>query len=134
MKPIFLALLTGVVAMSACDSSTPKTASTVPTTFVITTTTLTEDSCEDVVRDAADFLEDLIEELDQTSLDTFTDPDAWPRELQELRQKGIALDERVSVLRCDPAAVQGAAFEAADVDPDGPLSQRLVELLFGAGP
>jgi hypothetical protein len=127
--PVAAALV--LLAVGACDSSgTPTTTTFVPTTFDITTTTLPEDTCEDVIVDAARFLEDLVEQLDETSLDTFTEPERWPRELQELRQEGIALDERVAVLGCDPATVQAAAFDGADIDPDGPLAQRLVELLY----
>ena len=129
-----VALAAACTVLLACDSGTaPTTTTFVPTTFVITTTTLPQDTCEDVVRDAARFLEDLVEQLDETSLDTFTDPERWPRELQELRQQGIALDERVAVLACDVAAVQAQAFDRADVDPDGPLADRLVELLYPEG-
>lgn len=134
MRALATALLALALIAVACDTGdTAPTTTFVPTTFIITTTTLPEDTCEDVTVDAARFLEDLVEQLDETSLDTFTDPERWPRELQELRQEGIALDERVAVLGCDVPAVQAAAFDRADVDPDGALADRLVELLYPEG-
>ena len=123
-----------VLIVAACVSggSTPTTRF-VPTTFIITTTTLPDDTCDHVTRDAARFLEDLVEELDETSLDTFTDQERWSRRLQELRQEGIALDERLAVLGCDVVAVQAGAFDRANLDPDGPLSDLLVDLLYPEG-
>jgi hypothetical protein len=128
-------LLAFALVSVACDSgdSAPTTTTFVPTTFLITTTTLPQDTCDNLTRDAARFLEDLVEQLDETSLGTFTEPERWPRELQELRQQGIALDERLAVLGCDAATVQAGAFDRADVDPDGPLAERLVELLYPEG-
>lgn len=132
---LLAAALALVLLAASCDSgdSTPTTTTFVPTTFVITTTTIPSDTCDNVTADAALFLEELVEVLDETSLDTFTESERWPRELQELRQEGIALDERVGVLGCDAAAVQGGAFARADVDPDGPLADRLIELLYPEG-
>ncbi len=76
------------------------------------------------------FLDDLISELDEIRLREFVDREAWPRDLVDLERAGRDLDIRVRALRCDPAAIQQKAFGEADLNPEGPLGERLLELLL----
>ena len=77
----------------------------------------------------ADYLESLMEVLDQTTLDEIRDRDSWPEALVALKQQGSDLDARSAAMRCDPAAVQAAAFDAARLDPESDLALYLLDLL-----
>lgn len=99
-----------------------------------TTTTIENDTCERVAADTVRYLDDLVDELDDTRLREFTDRGGWPEGLVELERAGRDLDIRVRALRCDPAEIQQRAFAEADLDPDGPLSERLLELLLAPEP
>jgi len=127
------ALFSLLILVAACDSSsTPSTTAIGTTTSTsTTTTTIPNDTCERVAEDTVDFLEDLIDELDETSLVALSDPANWPDDLRRLDRAGMDLDLRVAALRCDPAEIQGAALAEADIAPDGPLSALLLELLLG---
>ena len=127
-------LLVLVLALVACDSS-PAVDDTGPTTTSsTTTTTIDNDTCERVAADTVRYLEELIDALDETSLRELSGIDEWPQELRDLQRAGKDLDLRVDALRCDPAAIQQRAFAEADLDPEGPLSERLLELLLAPDP
>ena len=117
-----------VVVVAACNTSAAEPTATTPSST--TTTTIENDTCERVAADTVRFLDDLISELDETRLREFADRDAWPQELLDLERAGRDLDIRVRALRCDPGAIQQRAFSEADLDPEGPLSERLLELLL----
>lgn len=126
-------LLSLVLLVTACESSAEPSTSVPGTTTSTstTTTTIPNDTCERVAEDTVDFLEDLIDELDDTSLAVLSDPATWPDDLRALDRAGMDLDLRVAALRCDPTEIQGAALAEADIAPDGPLSSLLLELLLG---
>lgn len=117
-----------VLVVAACSPSVAEPTATVPSST--TTTTIENDTCERVAADTVRFLDDLISELDETRLREFADRQAWPEDLIDLERSGRDLDIRVRALRCDPAVIQQTAFAEADLDPKGPLSERLLELLL----
>ena len=129
MRSRFLLALALVLSVAACDSSSSDP--TGPTTSLSTTTTTIEnDTCERVAADTVDYLERLLDILDETRLRELTDVESWPPELRDLQRSGKDLDLRVAALRCDPVAIQQHAFAEADLTPHGPLSEELLELLL----
>ena len=125
-------LIVPLLLVAACDSS-PAVETAPPPETSSTTTTIDDDDCEKVAEATVDFLEDLIDELDETRLRELLDRGAWPEDLADLERQGRDLDLRSEALRCDPAVIQQHAFREADLDPDGPLSEYLLELLLPAG-
>jgi hypothetical protein len=123
------ALLTVVMALLAvaCDNgpASPTTAPPGPTT----TTTIVNDTCGSLAQDTADYLESVIEVLDQVTLAEARDREAWPEGMVALEQQGKDLDARAAAMRCDPGQVQTAAFLAANLDPDSDLAHYLLALL-----
>ncbi len=122
-----------LVVVAACESS-PVGPVGPTTSGSTTTTTIDNDTCERVADATVGYLEDLIEGLDATRLSEFTDLEEWPQELRDLRRAGKDLDLRVNALRCDPVAIQQRAFAEANLDPQGPLSEELLELLLAPDP
>ncbi|OFW66319.1 MAG: hypothetical protein A2Z12_09745 [Actinobacteria bacterium RBG_16_68_21] len=116
-----------VLLLGACNSAapTPTTAPPGPTT----TTTIVGDTCERLAQDAADYLEVVVQVLNETPTDVFTDRSQWPEALVALTQQGTDLDARSDAMRCDPADMQAAVFALADIDPKSPLARYLAELL-----
>lgn len=123
------------VAAVSCTSNggtdTSPIVSSSTTSMPTTTTTIDDDTCEDVADDSADFLEDLVEALDEAGFREVVDQDVWSEDLRSVQQAGRDLDLRATALRCDPAAIQAAALEEADLDPEGRIATLLVELLGG---
>ncbi len=119
-----------LVVVAACESSASGPTSSTSST----TTTIENDTCDRVIADTVRYLENLIAELDETLLREFTDRQAWPEGLVDLERAGRDLDIRVRALRCDPAGIQERAFAEADLNPEGPLSERLLELLLTGEP
>ncbi len=115
------------LAIAACSSAAPAptTAPPGPTT----TTTIFRDTCGRLAEDAADYLEVVVQVLDETPTDVFTDEGEWPEALVALQQQGADLDARAEVMACDPAAIQEAAFAAAKIDPKSALGVHLADLL-----
>lgn len=113
--------------LTACTSAAPTltTAPPGPTT----TTTIVNDTCEQLARDAADYLEVVVRVLDETSAEVLADPARWPEALVALQQQGSVLDRRAEAMRCDRADMQAAVFALADIDPRSPLARYLAELL-----
>lgn len=102
---------------------------TVTTHVASTTTTIPNDTCDDVTDDAIGYLETVIDVLDRTRLRDFVDPERWSEELIDLKQAGKDLDLRVRALRCDAGTVQATALAGAELAPEGALGARLVGLL-----
>jgi len=115
------------IVLAACSSAAPAptTAPPGPTT----TTTIFRDTCERLAQDAADYLEVVVQVLDDTPTDVFTDPEQWPEALVALQQQGADLDTRAQAMECDPAAIQEAAFAGAQIDPKSALGVYLADLL-----
>ena len=115
-----------VVALSACHSAAP-TPTTAPGST--TSTTIVNDTCSLLARDAATYLEVVIQVLNDTPTDVFTDRSQWPEALIALQQQGDDIDSRAVAMRCDRAEMQAAVFALADVDPQSSLARYLAELL-----
>lgn len=131
----FLLGVSLLFTLAACDSSPPAVVDTGQTTMgETTTTTIDDDTCERVAEDTVVYLERLIDTLDETRLRVLTDIEGWPQELRDLQRSGKDLDLRVGALRCDLASIQEYAFAFADLDPQGPLSEKLLELLLSPEP
>jgi hypothetical protein len=116
-------LLSAVVA--GCDSSsTPTTAPP-----GAPTTTIVNDTCDLLAADTADYLDTVIDVLDQTTLDEIRDREAWPEALVAVQQLGAELDARSDAMRCDRGTVQAAAIAGASLDADTELARYLLDLL-----
>lgn len=126
----FCAVLLLALALLACDSSPAVDTGATTTTHDTTTTTIDNDTCQRVAEDTTEYLERLIDTLDDTRLRVLLDTGEWPQNLRELQRQGKDLDLRVAALRCDPAAIQEYAFTLADMAPGGPLSEQLLDLLL----
>lgn len=115
------------LVLTACQSAapTPTTAPPGPTT----TTTIVNDTCARLAEDAADYLELVIQVLDDTPTEVFVDESQWTEALVALEQQGADLDIRAEAMRCDRAELQAAAFGLAKVDPQGALGRHLAEVL-----
>lgn len=124
---VVLALL-----LAACDSGDAEPGPT--TSAPTTTTTIDDDTCDRVGEDTVEYLEDLIDTLDETRLAELVDIESWGQDLRDLQRAGQDLDLRVTALRCDPVAIQQRAFREADMTPRGPLSGRLLTLLLSSEP
>jgi hypothetical protein len=127
LRPVKRLLPALAVVLAACSSAAPAptTAPPGPTT----TTTIFRDTCDRLASDAADYLEVVVQVLDETPTDVFTDPARWPEALVALQQQGADLDTRAQAMECDPAAIQAAAFAAAKIDPKSALGVHLADLL-----
>jgi hypothetical protein len=122
----FLAVAVVVFVLAACDSG-----SAGPTTSTSsTTTTIDNDTCERVAGDTIDFVNALVSRLDDTRLAEFRDREGWSDDLVDLDRAGRDLDLRVNALGCDPDAIRQRALEQADLNPGGPLSAGLVDVLL----
>ena len=115
-----------LLALAACDSGTVSPTTAPPG---VTTTTIENDTCTRLARDTAEYLQTLIEVLDQITLEEIRDREAWPESLQAMEQQGKDLDSRAEDMRCDRGEVQTAAFLAADLDPDSDLARYLLSLM-----
>jgi hypothetical protein len=122
-------LLLAVLAVAACDSSTPAPPTTADPALPTTTTTIPGDTCEDLAVDMAEFLDVMISVLNETSIAEFRDRTAWPEAVVALEQQGHDLDARSQTMECDLAQLQEGAFFGSDLDGEGPLSDMLLELL-----
>jgi hypothetical protein len=134
-------LLVLVAATAACTgddepaATTSATPATTPST-VTTTTTTTDPTrlCREIGEDAADLLENIVEELEDVDAAVLIDRDSWPRGLMELQADGEELDRRAAEAGCDPGAIQARALEeVAGSEPDGRAAEMLLDLL-GADP
>jgi hypothetical protein len=114
--------------LAACDPS-PSTLTTIPPGTPTTTTSIVDDTCDQLATDTARYLELVLRVLDETSLEEFRDRDRWPEALFALQLQGADLDLRSDALGCDPAAVQEQAFQRARLGHDGRLAGYLLELL-----
>jgi hypothetical protein len=123
VRPLLVLLC--VLAVAACDPSTPTLTTMDP---LASTTTLADDTCDRVATDTARYLELTVAVLDETTLDEFRDREAWPEPLLALEEQGEILDSRADRLRCDPARIQADAFAQARLEPKSGLSQYLLEL------
>ena len=122
----FLAIAVVVFAVAACDSG-----SAGPTTSTSsTTTTIDNDTCERVASNTIDFVNALVSRLDDTRLAEFRDREGWSDDLVDLDRAGRDLDLRVNALGCDPDEIRQRALEQADLNPGGPLSAGLVDVLL----
>jgi hypothetical protein len=101
------------------------------TTTSFTTTTLPEDSCENVTEETAELFEDLVGELNGMTTAEFLDRRRWPERLFYLENAGEQLDARIGVLGCDPGSVQAAALDRVDVTPESFPAREMVRLLLG---
>lgn len=115
-----------VVALAACDSSTPTLTTIDPSE---PTTTLVDDTCDRLATDTARYLELVVAVLDETALDEFRDRETWTEPLHALEEQGEILDTRAERLGCDPARLQADAFAQARLDPESGLSAYLLDLL-----
>lgn len=115
-----------VLVVAACDSGAVSPTTAPPG---VTSTTIENDTCTRLARDTAEYLETLVEVLDQVTLEETRDREAWPEALQAMEQQGKDLDSRADEMRCDPGEVQTAAFLAADLDPDSDLARYLLTLM-----
>lgn len=122
-----------VLVVAGCTSSSNEPTGPTSSTST-TTTTIDNDTCDRVAKDTAEYLDDLIDTLDETRLRVLTDVDAWPQDLRDLQRAGKDLDLRVNALRCDPVQIQQFAFAQADLDPNGPLSEELLRVLLSSEP
>ena len=122
----FLALAAVVFVIAACDSG-----SAGPTTSTSsTTTTIDNDTCDRVAGDTVEFVNALVSRLDDTRLAEFRDRERWSEDLVDLDRAGRDLDLRVNALGCDPVAIRQQALEQADLNPGGPLSAGLIDVLL----
>lgn len=115
-----------LLVVVACDPGTSGTT----TTTSSTTTTIIDDTCDRVASDTVAFLDSLISRLDDTRLAEFRHRADWPDDLRDLERAGRDLDIRVAALACDPALIQRRALDEANLLPDGPLSEGLIDVLL----
>lgn len=128
---MFVAL---VAVATSCDrGSAPTTESAGPATAIITTTT---DSglCRDLAGEAVALAADIVDRLDETTVDELTDPSAWGEDLVVLRERGAALDAEVAAAGCSVEAIREEVRNSlADMGGDSRLAEILVTLLAGGG-
>ena len=121
-------LVIAAVLVAACDSGTVSP-TTSPPGVPTTTTTIENDSCRRLAADTAEYLETLIEVLDDVTVEQARSRDTWPEALFAMEIQGKSLDARSEEMRCDPAEIQSAAFGLAQLDPDSDLARYLLQLM-----
>lgn len=121
-------VLLGLLWIAACDSAQPLP-TTSPPDQPSTTTTIVSDTCEELAKDTADYLDLVLRVLDDTTVDELRDPGQWSEALIAVQQQGHDLDLRAEAMRCDRGLLQERAFYLADLDPEGPLGAFLLDLL-----